>query len=161
MMPMKLFNNAIRKFDILNKLSLNLCKNLENASPVGVSVRSVSNRSKRGLYDGRDVGTGNNVPFSLKKTKRKFKPNVFTKRLYSEILDEMIRFHVTTGALRTIDKMGGLDEYLLKSDKVTQGEGWRVKHRLLQKIENCEKKGVNVLDQVVFRDEKGNAKKVL
>lgn len=123
-----------------------------------VSTRSVSNRSKRGLYDGRDVRSGNNVPFSLKKTKRKFKPNVFTKRLYSEILDEMIRFHVTAGALRTIDKMGGLDEYLLKSNKVTQGEGWRVKHRLLQKLENCDKKGIPVLEEVVFRDEKGNVK---
>jgi large subunit ribosomal protein L28 len=110
-----------------------------------------SNRSKRGLYDLKDIRSGNNVPFSLKKTKRKFKPNVFKKRLYSEILDEMIQFHATTSAIRTIDKLGGLDNYLLTSgeDKVKKGsEGWVVRQRILQKIENCNKLGEPVLKDI-------------
>ena len=41
------------------------------------------------------------------------------KRIYSEVLDEMLRFHVTTSALRTIDKYGGLDNYLLNSRHVS------------------------------------------
>ena len=41
------------------------------------------------------------------------------KRVYSEVLDEMLRFHITTSALRTIDKYGGLDDYLLKSRHVS------------------------------------------
>ena len=32
---------------------------------------------------------------------------------YSETLDELIRLQVTTSALRTIDKKGGLDNYIL------------------------------------------------
>ena len=72
-----------------------------------------SNRSRRGLFDGKDIRSGNNVSFSMKKTKRKFKPNCFHKRLYSEVLDEMITFEVTASALRSIDKAGGLDNYLL------------------------------------------------
>ena len=84
------------------------------------TIRPRSSRSTRGLYDGRDVRFGNNVPFSLKKTRRKWNPNVQHKVLYSSILDEMIKFKVTTGALRTIDKMGGLDNYLLTSKHVIE-----------------------------------------
>lgn len=99
----------------------------------------------------KDIRSGNNVPFSLKKTKRKFKPNVFKKRLYSEILDEMIQFHATTSAIRSIDKMGGLDNYLLTSgeDKVKKGsEGWVVRQRILQKIEKSNKLGEPVLKDI-------------
>lgn len=63
-------------------------------------VRYRSNRSRRGLYNGKDIRSGNNVSFSMKKTKRTFKPNVFKKRVYSETLDEMVRFHLTTSAHR-------------------------------------------------------------
>jgi hypothetical protein len=38
--------------------------------------RHRSNRSRRGLYDGRDIRFGNNVPFSMKKTRRRWNPNV-------------------------------------------------------------------------------------
>ena len=38
-----------------------------------------SGRSRRGLYDGKDIRTGNLVSFSNKKTKRKFRPNVIKK----------------------------------------------------------------------------------
>jgi len=100
-------------------------------------IRHRSNRSRRGLYDGKDIRTGNNVSFSNKKTKRKFKPNVFIKRIYSEVMDEMIRFHVTASALKSIDKHGGLDKYVLKSKHVVvdEGEGGRLKRRIMQKLE--------------------------
>jgi large subunit ribosomal protein L28 len=98
-------------------------------------VRHRSNRSRRGLYDGKDVRSGNNVSFSMRATKRKFKPNVFIKRLYSETLDDMLRFHVTTKALRSIDKAGGLDNYLL-SRNITEGEGFDAKRKILNRIKN-------------------------
>jgi large subunit ribosomal protein L28 len=113
--------------------------------------RQRSNRSRRGLYDGKDIQTGNNVSFSKKATKRKFKPNVFKKRLYSEILGEMIQFHVTTSALRTIDKMGGLDNYVLSSKYVTEeGEGGEVKRRILERMEYCERVGEDVLPLITL-----------
>lgn len=96
-----------------------------------------SGRSRRGLYDGKDVRTGNNVSFSMRHTRRTFKPNVFKKRVYSEILDEMVRFHLTTSTLRSIDKDGGLDNYLLNPRrKITEGEGYHVKKRILKKMKN-------------------------
>lgn len=121
-------------------------------NPKMIFTRNISsNRSQRGLYDLKDIRSGNNVPFSLKKTRRKFKPNVFKKRLYSEILNEMIPFHATTSALRSIDKMGGLDNYLLNcgEDKVKKGsEGWVVRHRILQKIDSCHQRGEPVLKDI-------------
>jgi large subunit ribosomal protein L28 len=99
------------------------------------AIRYRSNRSRRGLYDGKDIRTGNNVSFSMRATKRTFKPNVFKKRVYSEVLDEMIRFHLTTSTLRSIDKAGGLDNYLLTSKHVENGgEGQVVKERILSKL---------------------------
>eukprot|EP01082_Thalassiosira_pseudonana_P000260 g150.t1 g150 contig1:362585-363337(-) len=106
-----------------------------------VSLRHRSSRSLRGLYDGKDVRFGNNVPFSLKKTRRRWNPNVQLKRVYSEILGEMIPFHITTSALRSIDKMGGLDNYLLGSRHVStkgEGEGQRVRNRIIQKMKHQE-----------------------
>lgn len=107
----------------------------QSSSPHDIgAVRYRSNRSRRGLYDGKDIRTGNNVSFSMRATKRKFKPNVFTKRVYSEILDEMVRFHLTTSTLRSIDKAGGLDNYILTSKHVTSGEGQVVKERIRSKL---------------------------
>lgn len=74
-------------------------------------------------------------------TKRTFKPNIFLKKVYSETLDEMIRFHLTTSALRSIDKLGGLDNYLLSSRHVTSGEGLQVKKRILQRLKYNERHG--------------------
>jgi large subunit ribosomal protein L28 len=98
-----------------------------------------SNRSERGLYDGKDIRTGNNLSFSMKSTKRTFKPNVFKKRVYSEILDEMIQFHLTTSALRSIDKAGGLDNYLLTSRHITSGEGLAAKNRIIGRLKYLER----------------------
>jgi len=99
-----------------------------------------SNRSRRGLYNGKDIRTGNNLSFSMKHTKRTFKPNVFIKRVYSEILDEMVRFHLTTSTLRTIDKAGGLDNYLLTSQHITSGEGLKTKKRVVNMLKYRERK---------------------
>lgn len=70
----------------------------------------------------------------MRATKRTFKPNVFKKRVYSEVLDEMVRFHLTTSTLRSIDKAGGLDNYLLTSKHVTSGEGLEVRERIVSKL---------------------------
>jgi large subunit ribosomal protein L28 len=103
-------------------------------------VRHRSNRSRRGLYDGKDIRTGNNVSFSMKATKRTFKPNVFKKRVYSEILDAMIPFHLTASTLRSIDKTGGLDNYLLSNKSITEGEGLEIKKKILKRVKNQERK---------------------
>ncbi|KAL7428263.1 hypothetical protein ACHAXH_003878 [Discostella pseudostelligera] len=117
---------------------------MNNNSPLNhnsATIRLRSTRSTRGLYDGKDVRFGNNVPFSQKKTRRRWNPNMQYKAVYSEVLDEMVKFHLTTSALRTIDKYGGLDEYLLRSKHVStkgEGEGQRVRNRIIQKMKHRE-----------------------
>ncbi|OSX69610.1 hypothetical protein BU14_1353s0002 [Porphyra umbilicalis] len=70
-------------------------------------------RGARGLFGGKQTRTGNKVSHAENKSRRKWKPNVFDKRLYSATLDRTVRWKVTAAALRTVKKKGGLDEYLL------------------------------------------------
>jgi large subunit ribosomal protein L28 len=55
------------------------------------------------------------------RSRRKWKPNVQSKKLYSEILDRHIPFKVTAHALRCIDKAGGLDAYILNTPDKKMG----------------------------------------
>ncbi|TEB37107.1 50S ribosomal protein L24 [Coprinellus micaceus] len=72
-------------------------------------------RAEFGLFGGKTKQYGNNVPFSKHKTRRTWLPNVQRKRLPSEVLGEKLRVKVTTRALRTIKKYGGVDNYLTKT----------------------------------------------
>jgi len=47
----------------------------------------------------------------------------------------MLRFHLTTSALRSIDKAGGLDNYLLQNE-FTEGEGYEAKRKILKRMKN-------------------------
>ncbi|MBT5403871.1 MAG: 50S ribosomal protein L28 [Crocinitomicaceae bacterium] len=55
---------------------------------------------------GKRVITGNNVSHSKRRTKRKFYPNLVTKRFYIPEEDKWITLKVSTSALRTINKNG-------------------------------------------------------
>jgi large subunit ribosomal protein L28 len=55
---------------------------------------------------GKKAIGGNSVSFSNKKTKRRFNPNLQTKRFYVPEMKEWITLKVSTSALRTIDKIG-------------------------------------------------------
>lgn len=58
---------------------------------------------------------GNQVSFADNKTRRTWKPNVQVKSMYSETLQRMLRFRMTTYVMRCIKKCGGIDEYLVKT----------------------------------------------
>ena len=62
---------------------------------------------------GRKPLTGNNVSFSQKKTKRQFKPNIQSKRIFVPELGRTVRIKMSTRAMRTVDKIG-LMPYLKK-----------------------------------------------
>jgi len=55
---------------------------------------------------GKKTSVGNNVSKSNRKTKRKFYPNLHTKRFYVPEEDQWITLKVSTSALRTINKNG-------------------------------------------------------
>lgn len=55
---------------------------------------------------GKKVMVGNNVSHSNRKTKRKFYPNLQTKKFFIPESGEWITLKVSANALRTIDKKG-------------------------------------------------------
>ena len=55
---------------------------------------------------GKKVVAGNNVSHSNKKTKRKFYPNLQTKKFYNPEEDKWITLKVSTAAIRNINKKG-------------------------------------------------------
>ena len=59
--------------------------------------------------------SGNNVSHANNKTKRRFLPNLCQVTLTSEKLNRSFKFRVTAKALRSVDHVGGLDAFLLKS----------------------------------------------
>ena len=71
---------------------------------------SVSNKniemSRVCQITGKSVMTGNNVSHSQRKTKRKFYPNLITKKFYMPEEDSYITLKISTSALRTINKKG-------------------------------------------------------
>lgn len=72
--------------------------------------------SRRCELTGKGVQTGNNVSHAQNKTRRRFMPNLQQVSLQSEVLGEVVRLRVASSALRTVEKKGGLDAYLLDAD---------------------------------------------
>lgn len=55
---------------------------------------------------GKSVMVGNNVSHSNRKTKRRFLPNLVTKKFYLPEEDRIITLKISTSALRTVTKKG-------------------------------------------------------
>ncbi|MGZ8997471.1 MAG: 50S ribosomal protein L28 [Allosphingosinicella sp.] len=62
---------------------------------------------------GRQVG--NNVSHANNKTKRTFLPNLQNVTLISDSLGRQVRLRVSTNGLRSVEHVGGLDNWLLKT----------------------------------------------
>ena len=71
--------------------------------------------SRRCELTGKGVVSGNNVSHAQNKTRRRFLPNLCNVSLASDALGQSIRFKVSASALRSVDKNGGLDNFLMKS----------------------------------------------
>ncbi|KAK3686635.1 hypothetical protein LTR37_019616 [Vermiconidia calcicola] len=94
-------------------------------------------QSNKGLYGAQRIQFGNNVgPKFNTKTRRSWHPNVFRKKLYSPSLRRHVQVRVSARVLRTIDKLGGLDEYLLGEKEMRVKElgmsGWWLRWAIMQ-----------------------------
>jgi len=69
--------------------------------------------SRRCQLTGRGVQTGNNVSHAHNKTRRRFLPNLQMTSLFSEALGKSVRLKVSAYAIRTVERKGGLDAFLL------------------------------------------------
>tara|TARA_B100002019_G_scaffold236457_1_gene211021 strand:- start:807 stop:1034 length:228 start_codon:yes stop_codon:yes gene_type:complete len=72
--------------------------------------------SKHCIITNKKTITGNNVSHANNRNKRKFYPNLQTKRFWSEEQGKWIKLKVSTSGMRMIDKLG-LDTVLTKVQK--------------------------------------------
>ena len=71
--------------------------------------------AKRCQLTGKSVMYGNNVSHANNRTRRRFLPNLQSASMQSEILDRKVKLRVSVSAMRTVEKHGGLDAFLLQA----------------------------------------------
>ena len=64
---------------------------------------------------GKGVLTGNNVSHANNKTKTRFMPNLCNVSLISEAMGQTYRFRISAIALKSVEHVGGLDNFLVKA----------------------------------------------
>ena len=80
--------------------------------------------------------SGNNVSHAKNRTKRRFLPNLQNISFLSEKLGRKIQLKVATSAIRTVEKKGGLDEFLLStSNTKLPTEALKLKKLIISKVE--------------------------
>ena len=91
--------------------------------------------SRRCELTGTGVQSGHNVSHSNRKTNRRFLPNIQKVSLASTALGRDVTLKVSTRALRTVVKKGGLDQFLLKTDdRKLPEEALRLKRRIKKQL---------------------------
>ena len=82
---------------------------------------------------GRQVG--NNVSHANNKTKRTFLPNLQNVTLMSDALGTSVKLRVSTHGLRSVEHVGGLDNWLVKtSDDDLSLRARRLKRNVKKKL---------------------------
>eukprot|EP01136_Pigoraptor_vietnamica_P032111 Opistho-1_new@93561 len=107
------------------------------ASMVSRMLRDFQPRKAlRGLFGTQKILKGNSVTFSNHRTIKLSYPNAVKMSFHSEILGEVIRCRATTRVLRTIDKVGGFDRYILTmpARKVNSDLAADLKVRMLARL---------------------------
>jgi large subunit ribosomal protein L28 len=100
----------------------------------GNEFQSESIMSRICELTGKGRQIGHNVSHANNKTKRVFLPNLQNVTLLSEGLDRSFRFRVSTHGLRSVEHVGGLDNWLLKqSDTSLSPRALKVKRELAKK----------------------------
>jgi large subunit ribosomal protein L28 len=106
--------------------------------PYPYGEHALFKQANHGLYGEQMIQFGNNVSEKTEtKTRRNWKPNVLNKSLYSVAMKKKIKLRITSRVLKTMDREGGLDEYLLKDSEHRLKElgplGWTLRWTLMQK----------------------------
>ena len=83
---------------------------------------------------GKKYLSGNNVSHAKNRTKRRFLPNLQNISFLSDKLGKKIQLKVAASTIRTVEKKGGLDEYLINtSNAKLASAGLKLKKLILSK----------------------------
>ena len=89
--------------------------------------------SKMCEISGKKPMSGNNVSHANNRTKRRFLPNLQSVKLYSGILQKYINLNITIRTMKTVEKNGGLDSYLIKtSNRNLADKAIKIKKQILK-----------------------------
>ena len=89
--------------------------------------------SRRCQITGKGVLTGNNVSHANNKTRRRFLPNLQTTSLLSDALGLSVSMRLCTRAIRTVERNGGIDAFLLRTpNSRLPAEAQALKRRILR-----------------------------
>src|ERR1700743_67143 len=90
--------------------------------------------ARRCELTGKGTLVGHHVSHANNKTKRIYRPNLQTIDLVSEALGNSYKLKIAMNTLRSVDKVGGLDAYLLKArDSVLSPKALRLKRAIAKK----------------------------
>ncbi len=83
---------------------------------------------------GKKYLSGNNVSHAKNRTKRRFLPNLQNISFLSDKLGKKVQLKVAASTIRTVEKKGGLDEYLINtSNTKLASTGLKLKKLILSK----------------------------
>ena len=90
--------------------------------------------SSRCELTGKKYLSGNNVSHAKNRTKRRFLPNLQNISFLSDKLGKKVQLKVAASTIRTVEKKGGLDEYLINtSNTKLASAGLKLKKLILSK----------------------------
>ena len=91
--------------------------------------------SRRCELTGKGLLVGHHVSHANNKTKRVFRPNLQFISLASDALGHDVKLRISMNALRSVDRAGGIDSYLLKAkDDVLSTRARRLKRTISKKV---------------------------
>jgi large subunit ribosomal protein L28 len=91
--------------------------------------------ARRCELTGKGTLVGHHVSHANNKTKRVYRPNLQTVSLASEALGNTYKLRISMNALRSLDRNGGLDPYILKSkNEVLSPRALKLKRAIAKKL---------------------------
>ena len=91
--------------------------------------------TKKCELTGKTYKSGNNVSHAKNRTKRRFLPNLQKITFISEKLGKKIQLKVAASAIRTVEKKGGLDEFLINTpNSKLASKAKKIKKAIINKI---------------------------
>ena len=107
--------------------------------------------SKKCQLTGKTYLSGNNVSHAKNRSKRRFLPNLQNVSFTSDKLRKSIQLKVAASTIRTVEKKGGLDEYLLKtSNAKLPMEALKLKKQILSISKSLPIKSASTSPEILF-----------
>jgi large subunit ribosomal protein L28 len=92
--------------------------------------------ARRCELTGKNALVGNKVSHANNKTKTRFMPNLCDVSLMSEAMGLTYRLRISAIALKSVEHVGGLDNFLMKADNAKLSDkALRLKRSIAKKLE--------------------------